>query len=146
LLEILLPWVRLGNMDAGTARPERLGQYEVVETLALGSMWRTYKGFDPMLRQSVALKTVAKQILDRHGAGVISRIQNEARAAAGRRHPRIVRVYGYDEDCDLAFVAMEYVEGRSLKERFRVPVADAVGLGLQLLEALDYGRLMLAGL
>jgi len=127
-------------MDAGTARPKRLGQYEVVETLALGPMWRTYKGFDPMLRQSAALKTVAKHLLDRYDAGVIPRIQNEARAAACLRHPGIVRVYGYDEDSDLAFVAMEYVEGRSLKERFRLPVADAVALGVQLLEALDYAH------
>ena len=127
-------------MDAGTARPERLGQYEVVETLALGPIWRTYKGFDPMLRQSVALKTVAKHDLDRYGAGVISRIQNEARAAAGLNHPGIVRVYGYDEDSDLAFIATEYVDGQSLKERFRIPVADAVALGMQLLEALDYAH------
>jgi len=38
-------------MDAATPRPERLGQYETVQTLALGLKWRTLKGFDPIIAQ-----------------------------------------------------------------------------------------------
>ena len=127
-------------MDASTPRPERLGQYEIVETLRLGSMWRTYKGFDPILRRSVALKAISKDLLSSHGPAGMARLQDEARAAISLKHPGIVRLFAYDEDADSAFVVMEYVEGQSLKERFQAPVDDAVALIVQLLDALDYAH------
>ncbi len=125
-------------MDGSRPHPERIGQYEIVETLRLGSMWRTYKGVDPILRRSVALKAVSKELLSSRDPAGMARLQNEARAATSLKHPGVVRVFGYDEDAGLAFIVMEYVEGRSLKERFRAPVGDAVALIMQLLEALSY--------
>lgn len=127
-------------MHAATPQPKRLAQYQIMGTLAVGLRWRIYRGFDPVLRRSVALKAIPKDLLDSYGAAMIARVQNEARAATCLNHPGIVGVYGCGEDSDLAFIAMEYVEGWRLKERFRVPVADAVNLIVQLLEALDYAH------
>jgi len=127
-------------MDGSRPHPERIGQYEIVETLRLGSMWRTYKGVDPILRRSVALKAVSKELLSSRDLAGVARLQNEARAATSLKHPGVVRVFGYDEDAGLAFIVMEYVEGRSLKEGFQAPVGDAAALIVQLLEALSYAH------
>jgi hypothetical protein len=75
-------------MDAATPRPEPLGQYETVETLALDRKWRTYKGFDAIRRRFQ--KNCSKTALLHGGAGV----------------------YGHGEDYGLASLAMEHVEGR----------------------------------
>ena len=131
---------QVGKMDGSRPHPERIGQYEIVKTLRLGSMWRTYKGVDPILRRNVALKAVSKELLSSRDSAGMARLQNEAGAAASLKHPGVVRVFGYDEDAGLAFVVMEYVEGRSLKERFQAPVGDAVALMVQLLEALSYAH------
>jgi len=127
-------------MDGSTPHPERLGQYEIAETLRLGSIWRTYRGFDPILRRNVALKAVSKELVLAREPGALVRLQEAAKAAIALKHPAIVRVFGYDEDPDSAFIVMEYVEGRSLLERFLAPVPDAVAILVQLLEGLDYAH------
>jgi len=127
-------------MDASTPRPERLGQYEIIETLRLGSGWRTYKGFDPILRQSVALKAAPKELLAAQSAGAVARLQDAAQAAARLKHPGIASTLDYDEDAGLVFIVREYVKGGSLREGFQAPVRDAVAIVVQLLEALDYAH------
>jgi eukaryotic-like serine/threonine-protein kinase len=128
-------------MHAATPQPERLGQYEILETLAQGhSGWILYKGFDPIFRRHAYLRAIRKSLLDDYGAAMIARLQNDVAAAARLHHPGIVGVYEYGEDSDAAFIASEFVEGSCLKEQSRVSVADAVSLIVQVLSALEFAH------
>ncbi len=108
------------------------------ETVSVGSTWRIYKGFEPVSQRRVLLKAIPKDVLERSGSA--ARLRNEVRAAGALEHPGIVRVYGCGDEAGLFYVVMEYADGWHLKERFRVPVPDAVNLSEQLLEALDHAH------
>lgn len=105
-----------------------------------------YKSFDPVIRRSVALKTIRKELLsdEEEAAAFGARFRNEAQAAGRLLHPGIVAVYEYGEDAQFAFIAMEYVEGSSLRQYFerkvRFEERDLVSIMVQLLEALQYAH------
>jgi serine/threonine protein kinase len=126
--------------------PERLGKYQVLEVLGEGAMGVVYKGFDPDIRRTVALKTIHRQFDDdsEFAASMAARFRNEAQAAGRLSHPGIVAVYDYGEDNRVAFIAMEYVEGHSLAHyvgsRVRFTDADIPGVMSQLLEALQHAH------
>jgi eukaryotic-like serine/threonine-protein kinase len=125
--------------------PAQLGKYTISEVLGKGSMGVVYKGFDPHIRRTVALKTIRKELVeDDQAATVLARFRNEAQAAGRLSHSGIVGVYEWGEAGELVFLAMEYVQGNSLREYFnrgtRFDTADAVSVMAQLLEALDYAH------
>jgi serine/threonine protein kinase len=125
--------------------PERLGKYSIVEVLGKGAMGVVYKAFDPHIRRTVALKAIRKEIIDDdHAAMLIGRFKNEAQAAGRLTHPGIVSVYEYGEDEATAYIAMEYVQGKGLREYFqrgmRFAMGDVVSIMTQLLDALEYAH------
>jgi serine/threonine-protein kinase len=90
--------------------PLQLGKYAVSEVLGKGAMGVVYKGFDPHIRRTVALKTIRKELVDEDQAStLLARFKNEAQAAGRLSHPGIVGVYEWGEAGELAFLAMEYV-------------------------------------
>src|SRR5258708_28704961 len=123
----------------------QLGKYSVIEVLGKGSMVVVYKGYDPMIERHVALKTVRKEVMDQDLAGVIiARFKNEAQAAGRLTHPGIVAIYDYGEDASTAFIAMEFVQGRSLRhylaQRESLGLQRVVSIMGELLQALDYAH------
>jgi len=125
--------------------PLQLGKYAISEVLGKGAMGVVYKGFDPHIRRTVALKTIRKELIDDDQATtLLARFRNEAQAAGRLSHPGIVGVYEWGEAGDLVFLAMEYVSGNSLGEYFkrgtRFDGHDAVSVMAQLLEALHYAH------
>ena len=125
--------------------PERLGKYSIVEVLGKGAMGVVYKAFDPHIRRTVALKVIRKEVIDDdQSATLIARFKNEAQAAGRLTHPGIVAVYEYGEDEAVAYIAMEYVQGKGLREYFqrgtRFGLSDVVSIMTQILEALDYAH------
>jgi serine/threonine-protein kinase len=129
-----------------TSSLERLGKYEITDVLGRGAMGVVYKGFDPMIRRTVAIKTIRRELIEgeRSAAAMLARFRNEARAAGQLQHPGIVAVYDYGEDAEVAYIAMEYVEGNSLREYFdrgtRFAERDVVSIMSQLLEALEHAH------
>ncbi len=124
---------------------KKLGKYEIRGELGQGAMGIVYDGFDPMIGRRVALKTVRRDQLDRAEVEeILARFKREAQAAGRLNHPNIVQIYEYGEDEGTAFIAMEFVEGRELKDHFdadeRFPMAEIVRIMGQLLEALDYSH------
>ncbi|HSE00315.1 MAG TPA: serine/threonine-protein kinase [Burkholderiales bacterium] len=125
---------------------QRLGKYEITEVLGKGAMGVVYKGFDPGIRRTVAIKTIRRELIESDGTAgrMIARFRNEAQAAGRLAHPGIVAVYDYGEDAEVAYIAMEYVEGNSLREYFsrgtRFPEHDAISIMSQLLEALAHAH------
>jgi serine/threonine-protein kinase len=125
---------------------EKLGKYEVTEVLGKGAMGVVYRAFDPNIRRTVALKTIRKELIDDddRAATMLARFKNEAQAAGRLSHPGIVSVYEYGEEGELAYIAMEYVQGNPLREYFnrgtRFEDRDAVSIMAQLLDALAYAH------
>ena len=96
--------------------PERLGKYAIQSVLGKGAMGIVYKGHDPHIDRTVAIKTVRKDLVDKElTAQFLSRFKNEARAAGRLHHPNIVGIYEYGEEEEVAFIAMEYVDGIGLR-------------------------------
>jgi predicted Ser/Thr protein kinase len=126
--------------------PDHLGKYEITEVLGQGAMGVVYKGFDPGIRRTVAIKTIRRELVEgeRHAAAMLARFRNEAQAAGKLSHPGLVAVYDYGEDANVAYIAMEYVEGNSLREYIgrgtRFAERDAVSIMSQLLEALGHAH------
>jgi serine/threonine-protein kinase len=126
--------------------PHHLGKYEITEVLGQGAMGVVYRGFDPGIRRIVAIKTIRRELVEgeRHAAAMLARFRNEAQAAGKLAHPGIVAVYDYGEDASVAYIAMEYVEGNSLREYIgrgtRFAERDAVSIMSQLLEALAHAH------
>jgi serine/threonine-protein kinase len=125
--------------------PKKLGKYEIVEVLGEGAMGVVYKGFDPGIRRTVALKTIRAVHDDPEGAAMLAaRFRNEAQAAGRLNHAGIVNVYDYGDDGQVAYIAMEFVEGQTLAHylahKVRFTDDDIVGLMSQLLDALHHAH------
>ena len=127
------------------ADPEKIGKYRIDGVLGKGAMGVVYKGFDPGIERTVAIKTVRKDLVDPELAvQVMARFKNEAKAAGRLLHPNIVSVYEYGEDEANAFIAMEYVDGTGLREylnrKATFEVGQIVAIVSQVLEALDFAH------
>jgi serine/threonine protein kinase len=123
----------------------KLGKYEIKRELGRGAMGVVYEGFDPFIERTVAIKTIQKSLIDQSEAQeALSRFRREAQAAGRLTHPNIVSVYEYGEEGDMAFIAMELIIGKELKEYFdkaeRFQIKDCVHIMQQLLDALDYSH------
>ncbi|MBA3973756.1 MAG: hypothetical protein C0504_06000 [Candidatus Solibacter sp.] len=126
--------------------PERIGPYRILEELGRGAMGVVYRAEDEAIGREIAVKVVR---LDQFSsaeekAQLRVRLMREARAAGILNHPGIVTVYQLGDHEDIVYVAMEFVDGRSL-ERL---MSDGVDLGRprifsvlrQIAAALDYAH------
>ncbi len=124
--------------------PERFGKYAVTGVIGKGAMGVVYKAFDPLIERVVALKTIHRNLVGDEGVHAVERFRREARAAGRLSHPGIVAVFDYGEEGDLAFIAMEFVQGHDLADYFkrgvRFDARDAVSIVLQLLDALGHAH------
>ena len=125
--------------------PERIGRYEISGELGRGGMAVVYRGLDPVIRRPTALKVIRKADLDASEATqILDRFKREAQAAGSLHHPNVVAIYEYGEDDAYAWIAMELVQGRSLRdhliEGWRPDLSKLPSLLEQLLEALDYSH------
>jgi serine/threonine-protein kinase len=125
--------------------PGRLGKYPLLGVIGKGSMGVIYKSFDPRIKRTVALKTIRRDLVDGDSTEDFpAGFHQEAQAAGALEHPGIVAVYEYGEQDEYAYLAMEYVEGRSLRDCFEAQVsfsvAQVVDIVSQLLEALQHAH------
>jgi serine/threonine-protein kinase len=123
--------------------PERIGKYTISEVLGRGSMGTVYKAFDPHIHRPVAIKTIHRELLGDSAASdsMAARFRNEAKAVGRIAHPGVVAIYDFGEDGDVTFIAMEYVDGRTLDEILAVPQmlseSNLLAVMDQLLDALS---------
>jgi serine/threonine protein kinase len=117
---------------------KHLAHYLILKRLAVGSMGAVYKALDTHLRRTVALKVLSPGLAG--APDVTQRFLKEARCAALLNHPNIVTIYDVTDCAGLTFIAMEYVEGKTLDRVLPsagLPVSTALDYALQLAGALE---------
>jgi len=110
------------------SEPWLLGRYEIVAELGKGAMGVVYRANDPMLNRILAIKTINMEEAGQEGmADYEARFYTEAKAAGSLNHPNIIIVYDIGKSGHLVYMAMEYIEGRELRELLGQFHRDTVG-------------------
>jgi eukaryotic-like serine/threonine-protein kinase len=126
--------------------PDRLGRYVVEREIGRGAMAVVYLGRDPKINRVVAIKAIplAREFGEDEVEEARLRFFREAETAGRLNHPGIVTVYDAGEDRELAFIAMEYLEGEPLSEftssRALLPASQAVELLARVADALGHAH------
>ncbi len=128
-----------------TIAPERIGNYALLREIASGAMGVLYESIDLKTGRPVALKVSRRNLLAAEDTpSLLAKIRSEALVAADLHHDGIVSVYDYGEESGYAYIAMEYVAGRSLRDCFECKVnfsiKESVDILAQLLDALQYAH------
>ena len=122
---------------------QSLGRYQIVSELGRGAMGTVYQGLDATIERPVALKTLNAELPGDIMGEVKERFLREARSAGKLNHPNIVTIYEFGEDQGTAFIAMEFLEGKSLQDVIRagrLPFATIADIVAQIADALDYAH------
>src|SRR5580658_3449226 len=117
---------------------QTFSHYRVLERLGSGGMGVVYKAEDNHLRRNVALKFLAEGVSNDPSA--LARFQREAQSASALNHPNICTIHDFGEENGQAFIAMEFLQGATLKQlitRRSVTFEMFVTLGIEISDALD---------
>ncbi len=127
-----------------TVVSEKLGRYEILAELGQGAMGVVYKAVDPVIDRTVAIKTINLNLPKDELAAFEERFYREAKSAGRLNHPNIVTIYDAGEADRVAYIAMEFLEGRELKEVIAsgepLPLARAVDIAIQVADGLAFAH------
>jgi eukaryotic-like serine/threonine-protein kinase len=131
-----------GSTEPGALTGQRLGAYEVGESVGKGGMGEVYKGFQPALNRAVAIKVLPHHLAKQ--AEFRARFEREARTVSALKHPHIVNVFDFGHIDGTYYMVMDYVEGRELGHVLegggRLPIEVALTLLQDVAAALDYAH------
>src|SRR5947207_3514320 len=116
---------------------ETIAHYRIMEPIGAGGMGTVYKAYDKKLHRVIALKLLPQEYLSHPDRR--RRFLQEARAASALNHPHILTVYEVGEDDGKPYIAMEYVEGETLRQKIRaraLQIKDTLDIAIQIAEGL----------
>lgn len=123
---------------------KKIGRYEVTSVMGQGAMGTVYKAVDPLIERVVAIKTINLELSRDERAEFEERFYREAKSAGRLNHPNIVTIYDVGETEEAAYIAMEYLEGESLREMLDsgvvLPIQRICSIAAQVASALDYAH------
>jgi serine/threonine protein kinase len=134
---------RLLNAKPDVYAEMKIGRYEILDEVGQGAMGTVYRARDPLIERTVAIKTVSIAHLQQEGADAESRFLREAQSAGRLSHPNIVTIYDVGEANGLAYIAMEYLSGTTLRDimnRGAMPFDLALDTTMQMAEALAFAH------
>jgi len=136
--------VPASKSEHATSGPVRIGRYALTGTLGKGAMGTVYRAEDPLIGRRVALKVLSLDLAGADKAGFREHFFSEGKSAGGLNHPNIVTVYDIGESDGVPYIAMEFVQGLSLRETLDMgtvmPVRRVVDIGLAVCRGLDFAH------
>jgi serine/threonine-protein kinase len=133
-------------LTAQNSPPSTLGRYKVLKELGRGSMGVVYLGKDPTIQRFVAIKTMRLDEIDDSNKlqEVKARFFREAESTGRLSHPNIVTIFDAGEENELGYIAMEMLQGTTLKQWSRkpnlLPLEKVISVMATVAEAMDYAH------
>ncbi|HEY0761992.1 MAG TPA: protein kinase [Pyrinomonadaceae bacterium] len=119
---------------------KKIGRYEISSKIGAGGMGEVYLAQDTKLDRKVALKILPSDMVDDQTGDRVRRFVQEAKAASALNHPNILTIYEIDEIDSEQFIATEYIDGETLRQRVRrgsIPASEVLDIAIQVASALS---------
>lgn len=126
--------------------PNSIGRYQVQGSIGYGAMGAVYKAFDPLIKRTLAIKTIRLDIPRNSPQykSFIERFYHEARISGTLSHPNIVTLFDIGEEGGIPYLAMEFVEGDTISSQIekgvRFPPEKVISVISQAASAVDYAH------